>query len=189
MNRLFFSIILIIFSSVFVFAQSSDYHKNEYYVGYSNQQVNDLQSETFNGFEVSYTRNFSRYAGAKADFSAAYFKRTTVLGNVNIEDKRSVYNILGGVQIKDNASRARIQPFAHLLVGAAHTRDRFICPPCFFPVDVRNKSGFAGAFGGGLDIKLSVKVRFRAIQADYNPIGVGGRVINNVRLGVGISFK
>lgn len=186
MIRLFF---LIIFINAIVFTQSSVDNKNEYYVGYSNQQVNDAQRETFNGFEVSYTRNFSRYVGAKADFSAAFFKRTTVSGNINIEDKRSVYNILGGIQIRDNTSQSRIQPFAHFLAGVAHTRNKFICPPCLNPLSVRNETGLAGAFGGGLDIKLNDKIRFRAIQADYNPIKADGRVINNIRLGVGISFK
>jgi hypothetical protein len=52
-----------------------------------------------------------------------------------------------------------------------------------------SETGFAGAFGGGLDIKLSNRVDFRAIQVDYNPIKFDSGTQNNVRFGVGFVFK
>lgn len=192
MNKLFLSLCFIVLTSSFSLAQSSDdYNKNEFYVGYSNQQVDDGQRNTFNGFEGSYVRNFSRYAGVKANFSAAYKNDTFTTSAVQPirEAKQSVYNILGGLQIKDNASSKRLQTFAHLLVGVGHNRVRTNCPTCTIPTFKVSDSGIAGAIGGGLDIKLSDKVNFRAIQIDYNPMRVNNTTYNNVRFGIGIVFK
>jgi opacity protein-like surface antigen len=189
MNKLFLLMGLFVFSSVLSLAQSSDYNKNEYYVGYSNQQVDNGNWETFNGFEGSYVRNFHRYVGAKADFSGAYRRHTTTSGNVTSEERRDVYNFLGGVQFKDNASEARLKPFGHVLAGVGYTRNRLICPSCIIPDFKQNDTGFAAAVGGGLDIKLSEKINLRAVQVDYNPVRAFGDTNNNIRLGIGISFK
>jgi hypothetical protein len=50
-------------------------------------------------------------------------------------------------------------------------------------------TGFGGAFGGGLDIKVSDRIDFRVIQVDYNPVYTRSSFNNNVRIGVGIVFK
>ena len=51
---------------------SDEYKKNEYYVGYSNQQVDTGNRRSYSGFEVAYVRNVHRYFGLKGDFSGAY---------------------------------------------------------------------------------------------------------------------
>jgi opacity protein-like surface antigen len=107
---------------------------------------------------------------------------------------RTRYNFLGGVQIKDNSSDARFKPFAHALIGAGHGRTKVSSVTCPAGVDCSDlindsETGFAGAFGGGLDIKLSNRVDFRAIQVDYNPIKFDSGTQNNVRFGVGFVFK
>jgi hypothetical protein len=51
-----------------------------------------------------------------------------------------------------------------------------------------NETGFGGAFGGGLDIKINDRIDFRAIQVDYNPVYTNRSFDNNVRIGVGIVF-
>lgn len=186
MNKLFLLMGIIVSASMFAFAQSGSYEKNEYYVGFSHQQVeNGGDRKPFQGFEGSYVRNFHRYFGAKADFSAAYYRNTTTVGNVNVQTKRDVYNYLGGIQIKDNESESRFKPFGHALFGVGNTRNQIISTITIN----QNNTGFSSAFGGGLDIKLNDKVNFRAFQVDYNPIRVNGITDNNVRLGIGISFK
>ena len=109
--------------SVGVFAQTTtdEYNKNEFFVGYSNQQVDRGDYTTHHGFEGSYVRNISRYFGIKGDVSGAYkddtFEFRTINGTTTTtfraKSRNSLYNFLGGVQIKDNASEARFKPFGH----------------------------------------------------------------------------
>jgi hypothetical protein len=48
------------------------------------------------------------------------------------------------------------------------------------------ETGFAGAFGGGLDIRASDRVDVRVIQFDYNPTRLFDSTQHNFRIGVGI---
>jgi opacity protein-like surface antigen len=197
--------------TAFAQTQTTDeYEKNEYYVGYSHQQVEggDVYRPV-NGAEFSYVRNVHRYFGLKGDISAAYRGNETfqinttdaTTGNAYAYQGRfrsSVYNFLGGVQVKNNASRARVKPFGHALAGVALQRSKNTALTCVqgnCPSFVTNSApfsfkttNFALALGGGLDIRLSDRVDFRAIQVDYNPIFRSG-VQNNVRFGVGFVFK
>ena len=202
--------------SLAVFAQTSDYKKAEVFVGYSNNQVdsglsvdenfdgiNDDRS-SFHGFNVSGVYNFSRYLGVKGDISGTYnnkrfdFTVPTVppsTGQVSFVTNNSLYNFLGGIQIKDNASDKRLKPFAHILAGVGHGRIKVknvVCDPdvdCSGIAGSVSETGLAGAFGGGLDVKLSDRVDLRAIQVDYNPIRFDGATTHNVRFGIGLVFK
>ena len=218
MNKLLLAFCLTIISSAFVFGQSDDYKKTEFSVGYTNQQVdtgantnsgnaardffNDRLS--YNGFEVSGVYNVHRYVGIKADFSGAYRNReynyTTGTGttttNVNFENRNSLYNALGGVQFKDNKSDSRLKPFGHVLVGVGVARTKVKNLACSnavvtncanFAASFTDK-GIAGAVGGGLDIKLTDKVDFRAVQVDYNPIRLNDQTNHNFRFGIGFVF-
>lgn len=195
--------------SVAALAQTNtdEYKKNEYYVGYSNQQVDSGSYRTLNGFEGAYVRNVHRYFGIKADVSGAYRKDSySIAFNDSINGtysytgkyKTSVYNFMVGAQIKDNTSKKRLKPFAHVLVGLNVNRyknDPLICTSGTCPSFITNTSSFTfndknftGAIGGGLDIKINDRIDFRAIQVDYNPIFTSGTQ-HNVRFGVGFVFK
>ena len=193
-------------------AQSSDYKKFEVFAGYSHNRVDtgiddgdssldDIidEREGFHGFNVSATGNVTRYLGFKFDFSGHFNSRTvpfgTVANAVDIESR--VYNFLGGVQVKNNSTDATFKPFAHALAGGGNLRVRVnisnegciaIFPsPC--PADfTESETGFAGAFGGGLDIRASDKIDIRVIQVDYNPMRISGTTLHNFRFGVGIVF-
>ena len=187
-------------------SQSSDeYNKNEFYVGYSNNQIDAGNRTGLHGVEFSYTRNFSRYFGIRADISHATKKRELsfeandpVFGPYTFDQdtRRSVTNLLAGVQVKDNSTETRFKPFGYALAGIAHNRSSFTnfrCTSGTCPAqaggDFRfNDTGFAAAIGGGLDIKLSRRFDLRAIQVDYNPIYSDSRMDNNFRVGVGIVF-
>ena len=211
-NKLIKALCLSIILSVSVFAQTGDadddYNKNEFYAGYSNQQVGGGSRTTFHGFEGSFTRNVSRYVGIRGTISGAYSNRTLRgslpnQGGGSFEFQqdlnRSVYNFLGGVQFKDNASKARVKPFAFALGGVAVNRRQFKNLACtsgncptpipFIGNSTFTDTGIAGAFGGGLDVKINNKIDFRVIQVDYNPIYSNSRVDNNFRIGAGIVFK
>jgi hypothetical protein len=184
-------------------------------VGDDDAEFGDLIDERtgFNGFNASVTGNVSRYVGLKFDVSGHYNSErvrgvvTPPCRNavppclvpdrlVDFELRSSLYNFLGGVQFKDNAREGRVKPFAHLLVGAAHARfdvDEEACAqavgfPC--PSDLEDsETGLAGAFGGGLDVRLSDRVDFRAIQLDYNPTRINDGTQHNFRIGIGIVFR
>lgn len=212
MKKIIIAVCLVAASSISAFAQKTgDYKKSEFFVGYSNNQVDNgvdtgssfqsfLDDRTsFHGFEASAVYNFNRYFGIKGDVSGTYnnkdFAFATPNGNVAFDTNNSLYNFLGGVQIKDNASDARFKPFAHALIGAGYGKTKVKNVSCTGTVDCTglagtdSETGFAGAFGGGLDVKLSNKVDLRAIQVDYNPIRFNGATQQNVRLGIGLVFK
>jgi len=209
MSKLIKAFFLTTILSVCVFAQSGsgEYKRNEFYGGYSNQQVDNFDRQTFNGFEAAYVRNIRRYVGIKGDFSAAYRRDDfsspvfagsgTSTGTIRGENNRSLYNFLGGVQVKDNATEARFKPFAHALAGVAHSRfttknitcTGSACSSIVTSDFTFSDTGFSTVLGGGLDIRISDRVDFRAIQVDYNPIRANGRWNNNVRFGIGFVFK
>lgn len=220
MKKIFLAFCLTAISGLAAFAQTTDeYKKSEFYVGYSNGQVdtgfdaeagdtNEIEEffderETFNGFEVAGVYNFSRYVGLKGDVSGTYKNQsisTTIPVNggtatFSADTKNSLYNFLGGVQIKDNANEGRFKPFAHALVGAGHARikvENTVCPTgfdCAGFEDTITRTGVAGAFGGGIDIRINDKFDFRAVQVDYNPIRLDGQTQHNVRLGIGLVIK
>ena len=191
-------------------AQPNDYKRWEFFGGYSHNRfdtgvVDDDDfvddREGYHGFNTSVTRNFSRRFGFKLDFSwyskkkrlpfAGPFSGATL---VNIDSQ--IYNILGGVQIKDTSSEKMFKPFAHALFGGARARNHvdfspdvcaafpviFPCPSAF----TDKEGGYAGAIGGGIDIRASNRVDIRIIQLDYNPTDLFNRTQHNFRIGVGI---
>jgi opacity protein-like surface antigen len=186
--------------------QTDEYRKNEFFVGYSRQQIDDGNFRGANGAEFSYVRNVHKYFGIKADVSGAFrndeFQNTGIDAGGNpfsyrLKYKRQVYNFLGGVQVKNNASDARFKPFAHALAGVAVTRTtgdltctQGNCTALSGAFGPFTDTNFALAVGGGLDIKINDKIDFRAIQVDYNPIWRGtSSVQNNVRFGIGFVIK
>jgi hypothetical protein len=209
MNKLILAFCLTIISSVFTFAQT-DYKKSEFFVGYSNGQVdsganseNGLDEffedrESFHGFNASGVVNVNRYLGIKGDVSGTYrgdnFSFGTGANNVSFKAKSSLYNFLGGVQVKDNATTGRLKPFAYALVGAGHGRVKIDNVSCPIGVDCSDlvggsETGIAGAFGGGLDVRVNDKIDFRVVKVDYNPMRFDGGTQHNIRLGIGIVFK
>ena len=218
MKKVIMALGLSMLSTLFVLGQSADIKKGEFYVGYSNGQIDtgvDSGSSinaffrdraNFNGFEASGVYNLGRFFGVKGDFSAHFqsrrlnevFPGTTGPVTVNTRNTNSLYNFLGGVQVKDNSNSGRWKPFAHALIGAANERSKFTeltcttatgttCPTGFTNETVSN-TGWAGAIGGGLDIRISDHFQIRAIQIDYNPVRIGGFTNNNARIGAGIVF-
>ncbi len=167
----------------------------------------------FNGIEGSVTRNVSKYVGIQGDFTA-HFKSQTYIDNFTppglnqtISNEERLYNVLGGIQIKDNRSSKRLKPFAHALVGFARYTNRQaqtldLFPAANFVIQDRETS-LALKLGGGLDIRAGKRVDIRVIQIDYNPIFAGdrraksisgpfnpvnftGKTANNFTIGVGI---
>ena len=211
MRRLLFPAILIVACASMAVAQSGDYSKYEFYGGYSHNRVDtgiddsepalsDIieEREGFHGFNTSFTANVSRYIGLKADFAGHYKSKSIPIGSGNIEIDSSIYNFLGGVQIKDNDKETRFKPFAHALIGAARARNEVTVPPivcvAVFPSPcptsfTDSDTGLAGVIGGGIDIRAGKHFDIRAIQFDYNPTRVFDATQHNFRVGVGVVFR
>jgi hypothetical protein len=210
MNKFIKAFCLTAVLSIAAVAQTNndEYNKNEFYVGYSNQQVGNSNRSTFNGIEGSYTRNINRWFGIRGTVSYAKRDRTfegslplSTGGNYSFQQTsvRSIANFLGGIQIKDNASTKRLKPFGFALGGVALNRSTFKnlactsgnCPtnPAIANNVTFRDTGLAGSFGGGLDIKITKRIDLRAIQVDYNPVYSDSRVDNNFRFGIGVVFK
>lgn len=216
MKKLLSAFSLTLLLSLMSFAQS-EINRNEFYVGYSNNQAeinsgdtNNVGIENFfdgranyNGFEVAATHNFSRFVGAKFDFSAHFkeFNDSTNrfgsrAGARNFEVKSEIYNTLIGAQIKDNSKDGgRVKPFGQVLVGLVYGKNRTpesnntAFANSRFPRFLnKGDYGVGGVVGGGLDIKLGERVDFRAIQVDYNPTRLFGETQHNFRFGAGFVF-
>jgi len=197
----------------------SDYRKFELFAGYSHNRVDvgpvedfdpedDLEfsdifdeREGFNGFNASIVGNFSRYLGAKFDYS--YHQKSFGFGGDNTTVR--LHNILGGIQVKDNSSEGRWKPFAHALIGVGRTSADLT--EFDNTLEDFEDAGLAGAIGGGLDVRVSPRVDVRLFQIDYNPmrfdftdfgaVGIPGtptptgdlkRTLHNFRFGIGIVF-
>ena len=216
MKRLFFAISLFAFSTSLISAQS-DYNKGEFFIGYSHGAVDgstsafntlsnfhEIGPERFHGFNASGVYNFSRYFGLKGDVSATYgsadfngnIGSIIVPANLTSRTDNSLYNVVGGIQVKDNHKDRRFKPFAHLMVGLGHAKSDVEntcspapnCNPLLIPAS-RKSTGMAGIVGGGVDVKLNDRFDLRLIQMDYNPIKVPADTLHNVRFSVGVVIK
>ena len=218
-KRLFTALSIAALSVVAAVAQADpvdDYKKGEFYIGYSNGQVDtglDSGSSVgdffrdranFHGFNVSGVYNVNRFVGIKGDVSGTYnttrFSETfpdPVTGlpvTASFKTSNSLYNFVGGAQLKDNSREGRVKPFGHAMVGLGHVRSRVSDLQCSVvlncPVleETFSDNGFTGVFGGGVDIKLTNSVQLRAIQVDYNPLWINSQVDHNLRIGAGIVF-
>ena len=203
MSKLFLLGVLIAVCAPIGFAQSSgDYNKIEFYGGYSHNRVDTGEGggsfidnrEGYNGFNTAVTGNITRYVGLKFDLAGHYKQESLAIGSGSVDFDSSLYNFLGGVQVKDNSKEGTFKPFAQALVGVARGRNRvqfngIICIQ-IFPSPCTNftetDTGFGGAFGGGLDIRLNNRIDIRAVQVDYNPTRLFGDTQHNFRIGAGI---
>lgn len=148
------------------------------------------QRRNLSGFDASITYNVSKYVGLKAD-ATGHFKTSTFVDNFTppgvtqtVSNRERLYNLLGGVQVKNNGRDARIKPFAHALAGFARytnqqqqTLDLF--PQFNFTIEDRETS-FAMKLGGGLDIRASKRVDIRVFELDYNPVFAGDRQAKSI---------
>lgn len=210
---------LLVFSTVFTVAQTTvvdDYKQGEFYIGYSNGQVDTgLDSGStvgsffrdrvnFHGVNVSGVGNVNRFLGIKGDvsvttnstaFSETFTNPTTgARTTASFDTRNTLINLVGGLQVKDNSLEGRVKPFGHAMIGLGHARTRVndvVCTPaanCPITAESFTTNGFSGVFGGGLDFRVGDRVQIRAIQIDYNPIRFSGQTDHNLRLGAGIVF-
>ena len=210
-----FGVVVLMFFAGPALAQSTspdEFPKIEIFAGYSGLGENQ-NPISFNGvivphgyaspagLETSLIRNFNRYVGLKADFSA-HFNDETGPGNVivcnpacttanqTIQFRSRVYNFLAGPELKAR-NHTRFTPFVYALGGLGHTHADFTTPgPTFNLLLGKSTNDFAMALGGGLDLRATKRASIRT-SIDYNPIFIGdssGGTRNLVRLSLGVLF-
>jgi len=209
MKTIFASFILLIFCASILSAQTDEISKGEFFAGYSINRIDvgdsgdpDIdnalgEGRNFQGFNTSGVYNVSKYFGLKADVSGHYKNFRASFPGISNEARinASLYNVLGGVQIKNNSKTRRVKPFVHALFGVGITKAKLndaFCQETLgtnCPAEFReSETAFSMAFGGGLDVRASRRVSFRLFQVDYNPLRKNGETTNNVRFSFGIVF-
>jgi opacity protein-like surface antigen len=204
MKNIIICTILLVFCSNFVYSQSqspTDYNKYEVFAGYSENSLLDpvaienfdsAEIKSYKGWNSSVTYNFKRYLGVKADVSGHYKKFTfnNLSPSAPVKVNTDIYNILGGIQLKDNKKSKRFSPFAHTLVGVSTSKTKLESTLCSVndPDCNQRKTGFSMGIGGGLDLKVKKNFSIRLIQVDYNPAYFKGFTEHRVRAGFGIVF-
>ena len=187
-----------VFCAPLAFAQG-DFQRGEFGVMFSHNRVDTDGAfsgapggdsrDGFNGVNVDAGYNFTRYVGAKVDFS--YHKKSNsfsdpVLGTINLEGKLTQF--MGGIKIQDNAVDTKVRPFAQLLLGVGRAEVEASGTAIGTAFDV-SETGLAAAVGGGIDIRVHKNVDIRAIKVEYNPVRIDGETDNNIRIGVGLNFR
>lgn len=174
MRKLLLATIIVACTASYGWAQSNDdYHKAEFAGGFSLGWIDDGSGdrERFNGLFAEGTGNLTRYVGITGDYS--WHRKDFGFATANL------HSLVGGLQIKDNSTETTIKPFAHVMAGFANGR-----VSGFGVTD--SSTGFAGVFGGGVDVRAGKRIDIRVVQADYAPTHLDGEWQHNFRLGFGV---
>jgi hypothetical protein len=180
---------------------------NYSYVRYA-PSVSYSKGHSLNGGGGSVTFNWNEYLGIRADLQG-YGSNTTgfniapnptfpsgLSGNV----QGNLFTYLIGPQFKVRAHK--LQPFASLLFGGAHTNVygnayKTLCQPIVGGCGITKAptaEAFAMSFGGGVDIPINHRVSFRPAEVNYlltrfsNPLTKTNNQ-NNFRYSVGINLS
>jgi len=161
----------------------------------------------FKGFDASVTRNFTKYVGVTGEVSWLYKNDITIDDfGAHVDTNRlrdRTWQLLGGLQIKNNDKERRFKPFLHVLAGFARQTSKDVqtsTGPFNFTLNDAVTS-FAMKIGGGADIRMGKRIDLRVFEFNYNPIfarsrhvpgnadfdlSVAGKRADNLTLGVGI---
>lgn len=161
------------------------YPRIEAYAGFASVETNDHTfqfadvgpighldfDEKGRGVEGAVIANVSRYLGIMGDLSAHFSSNAftvpfpyvspsiTQPGSINPR----LFTLLAGPEIKVR-NRTRLTPFVHALFGVAHSTATFqTTGPVVNFSRTDADTGFAMAFGGGGDIRITRHFSFRAM--------------------------
>ena len=162
----------------------------------------------FKGFNGSAALNFRKHVGLMADFTGLFKTDTTVddfgahVDTNKIKDR--TWELLGGLQIKNNSKTARFKPSFHVLAGFARQTSKDVqtsTGPFNFTL-TDHVTSFAMKIGAAADLRISKRVDLRLFEINYNPIfakgtrrvpgnadfdlSLAGKRADNITLGVGI---
>ena len=190
MRRVLLSVALPFLLSVAAVAQ--EYPSVELFGGYSYFRPDG--GGNFNGWNASVAGNANRWFGVVGDFSGHYASETILSivgpgGSIEAGAKANIYNLLFGPRFTYRAN-PRVSPFAHILFGVtrAHVEGRARVGTVTVTIS-ESDSAFAGALGGGFDVRLAERVGLRVVQAEYVLTRREGQTGNHFRVSTGIVFR
>jgi hypothetical protein len=188
---------LVLLSASAAFAQANDYPKWDFTAAFT---LNNFETpppttrHNFKGFTAAIGGNFRRWAAVEGDLT---YTRGTVAGV-----SRSLFTYLVGPRFTKRItpgsgssttrhnhpepdvtkpSKFAYEPFVHALIGGGHLNGFS-----------GSTNGWAGKFGGGVDIVAGKHIAIRVIQIDYYryhghlPIGLPKQRLDNVAFTFGI---
>lgn len=171
MRRLILCFCLMLLGASAALSQTRDYPKWDFTAAYV---YNDFETpppqsrQTFHGGSGAIAWNFRRYAALEGDVTYTTAKIAGI--------RRNLITYVAGPRFTARGSFA--QPFIHFLGGGGHLSG------------FGSTNGWAGKFGGGLDLVANKHVAIRAFEFDYyryhgNVTGTRQR-LDNFTLSLGI---
>jgi hypothetical protein len=145
-------------------AMAQETPKAEVMTGFSylNFNTNQRGGVSTYGFNASVAGNLTRSFSVVGEVTGQY------------RDGNFIHFALAGPQVKYR-NGGKVEPFAHALFG-----------PAFINAEATR---FSMALGGGVDVRVSDRLSFRAVQVDYMPIVSDGNALHNVRVATGLVFR
>lgn len=151
-------------------AQSSQPPTIEVFGGYSH-----LSSNNRHGWHASVAANLTPWLGIVTDFDGHYKTENSRLGVGNLESKTRLHSFLFGPRLSLRRHQT-VTPFVHVLAGATRSKTRLRLSGAAsgfadFPLPElavsSQRSDFAVAVGGGVDVRLNDRAALRLLQIDY----------------------
>ena len=181
MRKLLPCLCLVLFCGGAAFAQGADYPKFDFTAGYTFNYFETPAPSTrqsFQGFTLAPAANFRSYVAVEFDFT--YTTKTT------LGVRRSLTTYVVGPRFTRRKENSSLQPFVHALVGGGQLSG--------YPLTIGGRpattDGWAGKFGGGLDVIAGKHVAIRVGQVDYyryhGHIPTGRQRLDNLAFTFGI---
>jgi hypothetical protein len=149
-----------------------EFPRSEFFAGYAFGRLDDEDYINTHGWNASVSGNFTSWFGLVGDFGGNYGSET-LIGTVNGVAVRAdadiqAYTFLFGPQFSMRGER--VSPFVRGLAGVARSkingRGALAGVGQVVTVEVTD-TAFAAAVGGGVDVRLTDRVWWRVLQADY----------------------
>lgn len=175
----------------------------EIFAGYSNLRPDRggrlHGGGSMHGWNASVTVRVARWLEIDSDLSGHYGRQSfsAEISNsgfpenilVSANSDTNIHTFLVGPRLSYRGNK-KLTPFVRSLFGVSRIGTDATIRTGPLAVDSAFADlGFAFAFGGGLDVKLSESIGLRLIQADYLVTNFGGQSQGNVRLSFGFTLR
>jgi hypothetical protein len=159
------AIVLLSIPSLTAFAQ--EYPQYEFFGGFSYAR---MLGANWIGWDASGAKNLNNYVSIAAEASGL---------NSSFSPTVRQYMFLAGPQVKSRDTNSRVEPFLHLLLGAAH-----------YSTASDSLNAFALTLGGGFDYRINKSsFALRLIQINYMGSRSSGVWMKGWRFSSGLSVR